>query len=48
MRNLGECTGRQSAILYEFETLDSKVAYMRDVIGITLPEIAAELGYSLI
>jgi hypothetical protein len=32
----------------EFETLETKVAYMRDALGMTLPEIAAELGYSLI
>ena len=32
----------------EFEGLEGKVAYLRDVKGMTLPEIAAELGYSYI
>jgi|SRR5690606_5089312 len=32
--------------LSEFERLDGKVAYLRDVEGMTLPEIAAHLGYS--
>lgn len=31
-----------------FEVLEQKVAYMRDVQGMTLPEIAADLGYSYI
>jgi hypothetical protein len=29
-----------------FEGLEHRVAYMRDIQGMTLPEIAAELGYS--
>jgi hypothetical protein len=32
----------------EFEGLEQKVAYMRDVLGMTLSEIAADLGYSYI
>lgn len=32
----------------EFEGLEYKVAYMRDVQGMTLAEIAADLGYSYI
>lgn len=32
----------------EFEGLEQKVAYMRDVKGMTLPEIAADLGYSYV
>jgi DNA-directed RNA polymerase specialized sigma subunit len=32
----------------EFEGLEQKVAYMRDVKDMTLPEIAADLGYSYI
>lgn len=30
----------------ELESIDYKVCYLRDVKGMTLPEIAAELGYS--
>lgn len=30
----------------EFEGLEYKVAYMRNAKGMTLPEIAADLGYS--
>lgn len=32
----------------EFEGLEGKIAYLRDVKGMTLAEIAAELGYSYI
>jgi DNA-directed RNA polymerase specialized sigma24 family protein len=32
----------------EFEGLEYKVTYMRDVLHMTLPEIAADLGYSYI
>jgi DNA-directed RNA polymerase specialized sigma24 family protein len=32
----------------EFEGLEQKVVYMRDVKGMTLPEIAADLGYSYV
>lgn len=32
--------------LNQFEGLEQKVAYMRDIKGMTLPEIAAHLGYS--
>ncbi|MXQ52349.1 hypothetical protein [Shimazuella alba] len=35
-------------ILAEFEGLEQKVAYMRDVKGMTLIERAADLGYSYI
>lgn len=31
-----------------FEGLENKVVYMRDVLRMTLPEIAADLGYSYI
>jgi len=34
------------ARMSEFEGLEAKVAYMRDVQGMTLIEIAAHLGYS--
>lgn len=34
--------------LHDFEGTDQKVAYMRDIEGKTLQEIADELGYSLI
>ena len=30
----------------EFEGIEYKVAYLRDVKGMTLPEVAADLGYS--
>ena len=30
----------------EFEGVEYKVAYLRDVKGMTLPEVAVELGYS--
>jgi len=32
----------------EFEKVEMKVAYLRDIKGMTLAEIAAELGYSYI
>lgn len=34
--------------LSELDRLDRKVAYLRDVEGWTLPEIASHLGYSLV
>lgn len=34
--------------LNQFEGLEQKVAYLRDIEGKTLAEIAADLGYSLI
>ena len=30
----------------EFEGVEYRVAYLRDVKGMTLPEVAAELNYS--